>query len=167
MATNWQLEGPVPAVTEVVSNWWLEIGDIRHTDRQIGRKFRSVKLRKIHRDGVHLNNADVDGAGRADVGHGAKVGDLVDGPHQLEVGGKIGDNTHRQFERKFKSVELRKNTKYIIQYETVTTLIWMELDGMTLATGLTLETWSTLPTNWRLVVEVTSNWWLVIKVTSS
>ncbi len=33
--------------------------------------------------------------------------------------------------------------------------------------GPTLETWSTLPTSWRLVVEVTSNWWLVIKVMSS
>ncbi len=60
------------------------------------------------------------GAGRADVGHGADVGDLVDGAHQLEVGdqghvqlavGKIGDkiqHTDRQIERKFKSVKLRK-----------------------------------------------------------
>ncbi len=36
-----------------------------------------VNLRKIQ--------ADVDGAGRADVGHGADVGDLVDGAHQLVV----------------------------------------------------------------------------------
>ncbi len=33
-----------------------------------------------------LIHADVDGAGRADVGHGADVGDQVDGAHQLEVG---------------------------------------------------------------------------------
>ncbi len=37
------------------------------------------------------NNA-VDGAGRADVGHGANVGDLVKGDHQL----KIGDRDHVQ-----------------------------------------------------------------------
>ncbi len=46
-------------------------------------------------------HADVDEPGWADVGHGAKVRDLVDGAHQLEVGdrghvqlaaaGKIGD----------------------------------------------------------------------------
>ncbi len=48
----------------------------------------------------------MDGAGRADVGHGAETGDLVDGAHQLVVGdrdhvhvqlaavGKIGDNIH-------------------------------------------------------------------------
>ncbi len=60
------------------------------------RKFKSsggldVNLRKIH--------ADVDGAGRADVGHGADVGDLVDGAHQLVVGdrGHIVQLKNRQY----------------------------------------------------------------------
>ncbi len=36
----------------------------------------------------------------------------------------------------------------------------MELDRLMLATGPALKTWSTGPTNWRLVIEVMSNWWL-------
>ncbi len=81
-----------------------KIGGNMHTDRQIERKFKSLKL---------CINADMDGAGRTDVGHGAEVGDLVDGAHQLEVGGRghvqlidpIGNIIHRQIdnERKFKS----------------------------------------------------------------
>ncbi len=53
-----------------------------------------------------------------------------------------------------------KYTEYILQMQYQTTLIWLELDGLTLATGLMLETWSMGPTNWWLVIEVMSmcNW---------
>ncbi len=103
MATNWQLEGLAAAKMAIKTN-------TKTIQRQIDdeRKFKSsdgvdVNLRKIH--------ADVDGAGRADVGHGADVGDLVDGAYQLVVGDrgvqlknqKIGEIIHRQIERKFKS----------------------------------------------------------------
>ncbi len=111
------------------------------------------------------------GAGRADVGHGADVGDLVDGAHQLEVGdhgllsnccGKIGDNNIQmdKLSANLNLLNCAKYTKYSIQYQTA--LIWMELDRLTLATGPTLQTWLMLPTNCRLVVKVTSNWLLVI-----
>ncbi len=61
----------------------LEVGEIIDRQMDNGRKFKSS-------DGVDIdlrisNNAD--GAGRADVGHGAEVGDLVNVAHQLEVGG--------------------------------------------------------------------------------
>ncbi len=39
------------------------------------------------------------------------------------------------------------------------------LDGLALATGPTLQLMG--PTNWRMVIEVTSNWWLAIEVMSS
>ncbi len=39
----------------------------------------------------------------------------------------------------------------------------MELDRL-MATGPRLETWSTGPTNWRLVIEIMPNWWLAIEI---
>ncbi len=80
------------------------------------------------------NNAD--GAGRADVGHGVDVGDLVDGAHQLDVGDrgrgqlvvgdqghvqrKIGDITNIQIdkERKFKSGDGQTGVKLRIYVHT-------------------------------------------------
>ncbi len=63
-----------------------------------------------------MSNADVDGAGRADVGHGAGVGDLVDGAHQLEV----GDGGHVQLkDRKIRGIENMRSPWFGIHDESV------------------------------------------------
>ncbi len=64
---------------------------------------------------MRKNSADVDGNGRADVGHGVDVGDLIDGAHQLEVGGRshgqlvVGDQGHV---REKKEKKRKKNRRY-------------------------------------------------------
>ncbi len=103
---------------------------------------------------MRKNSADLDGAGRADVGHGAGVGDLVEGDHQLEV----GDQGHVQLVVGDQGQVQLKNRKIgdIIHKLTMSANL-----NLNLATARRVVNCAYTEC---MVLVSTTNWWLVVEI---